>query len=246
MPEGLDEALRPDDRGRHTGTRYVAGRDLGAGGERRASKERARTADAPCPHHEEGAQARIQARAAPSRAPLLGRVAAPARPRAASARHRRSRPRRVAVFLVFPLWLGWEAGAAGEAITNGLRRVVGEVAYAVPVVLAVIGALVVLRPVLPAVRPLRAGALCLFGAVDARAGRRHVRPRSRRRAPGLVERPLDGGARRRRRRDPALRQHEGHRERRRAHPRRLPLRRGGASCSPAPRSPGSSGRRTPA
>jgi DNA segregation ATPase FtsK/SpoIIIE, S-DNA-T family len=71
----------------------------------------------------------------------------------------------VGVFLVFPLWLGWEAGAAGEAITDGLRRVVGEVAYAAPVVLAVIGALVVLRPVLPAVRPLRAGALCLFGAV---------------------------------------------------------------------------------
>ena len=71
----------------------------------------------------------------------------------------------IAVFLVFPLWLGWEAGAAGEAVTNGLRRVVGEVAYAVPVVLALIGALVVLRPVLPAVRPLRAGALCLFGAV---------------------------------------------------------------------------------
>ena len=71
----------------------------------------------------------------------------------------------IAVFLVFPLWLGWEAGAAGEAVTDGLRRVVGEVAYAVPVVLALIGALVVLRPVLPAVRPLRAGALCLFGAV---------------------------------------------------------------------------------
>ncbi len=71
----------------------------------------------------------------------------------------------VAVFLVFPLWLGWDAGAAGEATTNALRRVVGEVAYAVPVVLAAIGALVVLRPVLPAVRPLRAGALCLFAAV---------------------------------------------------------------------------------
>jgi DNA segregation ATPase FtsK/SpoIIIE, S-DNA-T family len=71
----------------------------------------------------------------------------------------------VGVFLVFPLWLGWQAGAAGEAITDGLRRVVGEVAYAAPVVLALIGSLVVLRPVLPAVRPLRAGALCLFGAV---------------------------------------------------------------------------------
>ena len=71
----------------------------------------------------------------------------------------------IGVFLVFPLWLGWEAGAAGEAVTDGLKRVVGEVAYATPVVLALIGSLVVLRPVLPAVRPLRAGALCLFGAV---------------------------------------------------------------------------------
>jgi S-DNA-T family DNA segregation ATPase FtsK/SpoIIIE len=71
----------------------------------------------------------------------------------------------VAVFLVFPLWLGWEAGAVGQAVTDTLRLVVGEVAYAAPVALAVVGALVVLRPVLPAIRPLRTGALCLFAAV---------------------------------------------------------------------------------
>jgi DNA segregation ATPase FtsK/SpoIIIE, S-DNA-T family len=71
----------------------------------------------------------------------------------------------IAVFLVFPLWLGWDAGAVGKAVTNALRLAVGEVAYAVPPVLATIGALVVLRPVLPAVRPVRTGALCLFAGV---------------------------------------------------------------------------------
>jgi S-DNA-T family DNA segregation ATPase FtsK/SpoIIIE len=71
----------------------------------------------------------------------------------------------VAVFLVFPLWLGWDAGAAGDAVTDALKLAVGEVAYAAPLVLAAIGALVVLRPVLPAIRPLRTGALCLFAAV---------------------------------------------------------------------------------
>jgi S-DNA-T family DNA segregation ATPase FtsK/SpoIIIE len=71
----------------------------------------------------------------------------------------------VAVFLVFPLWLGWEAGAVGQAVTDTLRLIVGEVAYAAPVALAAVGALIVLRPVLPAIRPLRTGALCLFAAV---------------------------------------------------------------------------------
>jgi len=71
----------------------------------------------------------------------------------------------IAVFLAFPLWLGWEAGAAGEAVTDALKLAVGEVAYAAPLALGALGALVVLRPVLPAVRPIRTGALCLFAAV---------------------------------------------------------------------------------
>ena len=69
------------------------------------------------------------------------------------------------VFLAFPLYLGWDGGAAGQAATDGLAYAVGQVAYAVPVAIVAAGAILVLRPVLPAVRPFRAGALCLFAAL---------------------------------------------------------------------------------
>jgi DNA segregation ATPase FtsK/SpoIIIE, S-DNA-T family len=69
------------------------------------------------------------------------------------------------VFLVFPLWLGWDAGRAGGAIVDGLRYLVGAPAYGAPVGLCAAGALCVLRPVLPAVRPFRSGAICLVAAL---------------------------------------------------------------------------------
>src|SRR4051812_20924043 len=68
------------------------------------------------------------------------------------------------VFLAFPLYLRWDGGAAGQALIDGLTWAVGAVAYATPVVLVAAGALLVMRPVLPALRPFRAGALCLIGA----------------------------------------------------------------------------------
>ena len=69
------------------------------------------------------------------------------------------------VFLAFPLYAGWEGGAAGQAIVDGLTWAVGRVAWATPVALVAAGALLVMRPVLPAgVRPFRAGALCLLAA----------------------------------------------------------------------------------
>src|SRR5215218_11036390 len=68
------------------------------------------------------------------------------------------------VFLAFPLYLGWDGGAAGEAVVDGLMWAIGRVAYAVPVALLCAGALLVLRPMLPAMRPFRAGGLCLLGA----------------------------------------------------------------------------------
>ncbi|HXS45080.1 MAG TPA: DNA translocase FtsK, partial [Solirubrobacteraceae bacterium] len=68
------------------------------------------------------------------------------------------------VFLAFPLWRGGAAGAAGDRVVDGLELAFGRVAYAVPAALVAAGALVVLRPVLPAVRPFRAGALCLLAA----------------------------------------------------------------------------------
>ncbi len=69
------------------------------------------------------------------------------------------------VFLAFPVYLGWDGGAAGQAATDGLAHLVGQVAYAVPVAIVAAGAILVLRPVLPAVRPFRSGALCLFAAL---------------------------------------------------------------------------------
>jgi S-DNA-T family DNA segregation ATPase FtsK/SpoIIIE len=66
------------------------------------------------------------------------------------------------VFLAFPLYLGWEGGAAGEALIRFMTGLVGDIAFSAPVVLLAAGALLVLRPVLPALRPFRAGALCLF------------------------------------------------------------------------------------
>jgi S-DNA-T family DNA segregation ATPase FtsK/SpoIIIE len=68
------------------------------------------------------------------------------------------------VFLAFPLYLGWDGGTAGEALVAGLRDVLGAVAYASPAALVAAGAVLVLRPVLPSVRPFRAGAVCLLAA----------------------------------------------------------------------------------
>jgi len=68
----------------------------------------------------------------------------------------------VGVFLAFPLYLGWDGGALGEAVAEGLAYLAGVVGLAAPVALVAAGALLVLRPVLPSARPVRAGALCLF------------------------------------------------------------------------------------
>jgi S-DNA-T family DNA segregation ATPase FtsK/SpoIIIE len=70
----------------------------------------------------------------------------------------------VAIFLAFLVYLGWEGGAAGGWLVDGLRRLVGAMHYLVPVVLLAAGAVLVMRPVLPAVRPFRVAAACLFAA----------------------------------------------------------------------------------
>ena len=71
----------------------------------------------------------------------------------------------LAVLLSFVVYLGWEGGQAGEGLVEGLRLLIGGAAYLAPVALLVAGAVLVLRPVLPAVRPFRAGGLCLFVAL---------------------------------------------------------------------------------
>ena len=71
----------------------------------------------------------------------------------------------LSVFLGFVLYGDWEGGRAGSALIDGLGWAVGEVRYLAPVAFAAAGAILVLRPVLPAVRPFRSGALCLFAGL---------------------------------------------------------------------------------
>src|ERR1700754_602503 len=68
----------------------------------------------------------------------------------------------VAIFLAFLIYLGWDGGEAGGSLVDGLTDLVGEVHYVVPVALLAAGAILIMRPVLPAVRPFRAAAACLF------------------------------------------------------------------------------------
>ena len=71
----------------------------------------------------------------------------------------------LAVFFAFLVYLRSDGGEAGSWTVDSLRWLLGAVHYGVPVGLLAAGAILVLRPVLPAVRPFRAGAACLFAAL---------------------------------------------------------------------------------
>src|SRR3954449_12596842 len=68
------------------------------------------------------------------------------------------------LFFAFLVYFGWDGGRAGSHAVEGLRWLLGAAHYLVPVALAAAGAILMLRPVLPAVKPFRAGAICLFVA----------------------------------------------------------------------------------
>jgi S-DNA-T family DNA segregation ATPase FtsK/SpoIIIE len=68
------------------------------------------------------------------------------------------------IFLAFLVYLGWDGGEGGGWLVDGLRRLVGAVHYLVPAALLAAGTVLVLRPVLPAVRPFRAAGACLFAS----------------------------------------------------------------------------------
>ncbi len=67
-----------------------------------------------------------------------------------------------AAFLAFVLYLGAAGGRAGEATEEGLRFLLGGAALLTPPALCAIGVVLVLRQMLPSVRPFRAGAVCLL------------------------------------------------------------------------------------
>jgi S-DNA-T family DNA segregation ATPase FtsK/SpoIIIE len=73
------------------------------------------------------------------------------------------------IFMGFVLYGSGGPGAAGgrvgEALAVALGWVLGRARILTPVALAIGGGALLLRPVLPALRPLRTGALCLFASL---------------------------------------------------------------------------------
>src|SRR4051812_3136407 len=70
-----------------------------------------------------------------------------------------------AVFFGFVFYLDWDGGKVGYGMAEAFRWLFGGVAYLTPVALFAFGALLVLRPLLPTVRPFKTGAICLLTAL---------------------------------------------------------------------------------
>jgi S-DNA-T family DNA segregation ATPase FtsK/SpoIIIE len=69
------------------------------------------------------------------------------------------------VFFGLVFYLGWDGGEVGGLMADGFVFMFGGVAYLLPVALFGWGAVLVLRPMLPTVKPFESGALCLIGAL---------------------------------------------------------------------------------
>ncbi len=61
------------------------------------------------------------------------------------------------VFLGALLYLGWNGGVVGGAITDAITTAIGDAGYVLPVALFVLGGLMVARSALVDVRPFRTG-----------------------------------------------------------------------------------------
>ena len=70
-----------------------------------------------------------------------------------------------AAFFACVFYLDWAGGEVGEALAGAILFMFGGVGFAAPVVLFAIGALIVVRPMIPAVHPLKTGAACLLVAL---------------------------------------------------------------------------------
>ncbi len=67
--------------------------------------------------------------------------------------------------MAFVFYLGWDGGKVGEGLADGLVFLFGGVAYLLPVAIFGAGALMVLGPMVPSVRPWGTGAACLLTAL---------------------------------------------------------------------------------
>ena len=71
----------------------------------------------------------------------------------------------IGVFMGFVLYGGWNGGHGGHGVAVALGWTLGRARVFAPVALVLGGGVLLLRPVLPAVRPLRTGSICLFASV---------------------------------------------------------------------------------
>jgi len=67
-----------------------------------------------------------------------------------------------AAFLAFVLYMGAGGGRAGSGVEDGLRFLVGGAALLAPPAVCAAGVVLVLRQMLPSVKPFRTGAICLL------------------------------------------------------------------------------------
>src|SRR3954454_24500547 len=70
-----------------------------------------------------------------------------------------------AAFFACVFYLGWAGGEVGEALAGAILFMFGGVGYAAPVLLFAAGAMIVVRPMVPALHPLKTGAACLICAL---------------------------------------------------------------------------------
>src|SRR5215216_5696209 len=70
-----------------------------------------------------------------------------------------------AAFFACVFYLDWAGGEVGEALAGAILFIFGGVAYGAPVLMFAAGALIVVRPMIPALHPLKTGAACLTAAL---------------------------------------------------------------------------------
>ncbi len=70
-----------------------------------------------------------------------------------------------AAFFACIFYLDWAGGEVGEALAGAILFMFGAVGYAAPVLLFAAGAMIVVRPMVPALHPLKTGAACLICAL---------------------------------------------------------------------------------
>ncbi len=67
----------------------------------------------------------------------------------------------LAAFFACIFYFGWNGGNVGQSLRSGLVYALGDVAYTAPVLLLGAALAILLGPLLPSLRPARAGTLCL-------------------------------------------------------------------------------------